>query len=418
MKINSNSIQKLIAIHVFLVVVFLFLWSVIGLPWGIVYIFDLLVCVEFAWGLRNLQCTLRRAKAMHFLAWLIIYGFFLILTQLFNFVSPLAAIMAFRRTFRFYLFFFACVVLLTEKNINSIMNMLCAIQIVNFLLTIYQYAVLKLDQDNLGGIFGIEKGANAYSNVYLCLLCTYMLIRYLTKKTKILPMVLTIGSALVIAVLAELKIFFIEILVIVLMGILLSNPSARTVKTIVFIAIGLVVAIALFGSLFPEHLAILLSWVLLTQYTTESIAGYRINRMNAFSEINKIFFKDNPLRNLFGYGFGNCEEGTAFYAQYSHYKYSWFTHQVSFLDTGFVGILFIASFFVLVYIFSAKSKKVNPENSAYYTLGQIMSVLCMIWIVYDASLRSEVAFMAFFALAIPLAIRNEWQLCQGRESAL
>ena len=304
MKINSNSIRKLITIHLFLLVSFLFLWSVFGIPWELIYVFDLFLCVEFLWILPNLQRTMHRVKTNYFVPWLIVYAFFLLLTQLINLVSPIPAVLAFRKTFRFYLFFLVCAVLLTQKSIDKILNMLIKVQVLNFILTLVQYFAMGLSQDNLGGIFGIEKGANAYSNIFLCMICTYMIVNYLEKKVKLAPMVLTVVSALFIAALAELKIFFIEIIVIVIMGILLSNPSARTVKTIAFIAVGFAAAITLLGSLFPEHLAVLLSLALLSQYTTESIYGYEISRLNAFSEINEIFFKDNVSRNLFGYGFG------------------------------------------------------------------------------------------------------------------
>ena len=408
MKINSNTIRKLIPVHIFLLIVFLFLWSVVGIPWEIIYIFDLLVCAEFVWALRGIQPTLRRTKTKYLLPWFLFFALYLVLTQLFNFVSPMLAAMAFRRTFRFYLFFLVCAVLLTTQSIEKIMKMLVKLQILNFGLTLFQYFVQELSGDYLGGIFGIENGANAYSNVFLCLICTYMVVKYLEKKEKLLPMLMTIGSALVIAALAELKMFFIEIIVIMLMGILLSRPGIRTVKTIFYFILGFVAAITLLGSIFPEHLAILLDWALFEQYTTEEIAGYTISRLNAFPEINEIFFRDDWLRNLFGYGFGNCEEGSAFFEQYARYKYTWFTHQVTFLETGYVGIIFYISFFVLIFVFSAKSRKVNPENRLYYILGQIISVLCVFWMIYDQSLRREVAFLIFFALAIPVAVRNEW----------
>jgi len=408
MKFNSNSVRKLITAHILFLLVILFFWSVLGLPWEIIYIFDVLVLIEFAWALGSLQPVLRRTKAWIIVPFMAAYVLYLLLTQLFNFVSPIAAVMAFRKQFRFYLFFCACAVILTKKSIDKILKILLFVQVLNLMLTVYQYFQQGLSQDYLGGMFGIAKGANAYSNVYLCLVCTYILLQYLGKKINIWPMLLTIGSSLLIAALAELKVFFIEIVIIVLMAVLLSNPSARTVKTVAFVSVGFVASITLLGAIFPEHFAVLVSLALLTEYTTESIYGYNISRLNAFSEINEIFFKNNGLRNLFGYGFGNCENGTDFYNRYSHFNYSWFTHQITFLETGYVGILFYIAFFALIFIFSTKFKKANPENASYYTFSQIISVLCVVWMIYDQSLRSEAAYMAFFALAIPIAVCNDW----------
>lgn len=406
MKINSNSIRKLIIIHLFLSFLFMLWWSVLKLPWYVTYIFDILLCIEFAWVLMDIRPVLHKTGATPLIPILIVFTFYLLLTQIFNFVSPLLSVMAFRRTFRFYLFFLACVVMLTKDGVRKIMKGLLWLQVVNFGLTIIQYMFLGYSQDNLGGIFGVEKGVNAYTNVYLCIISAYMLVRYLEKKTKLWPMLLTIVSALIIAVLAELKVFFVEIIVIVLLGILLSNPSARTIKTIAFAGGGIVAAVALFGIIFPEHFEILLNMAMLAQYTTEKIHGYNISRLNAFSDINRLFFKNDPLLNLFGYGFGNCESGSVFYERYSDYHYSWFTHQVSFLEIGYVGIVLYMLFFVFIYVFSGKSKKQNPENRLYYSFAQIVSVMSMIWVFYDQSLRIELAYIIFFALAVPLVVKK------------
>lgn len=408
MKLNSNSIRKLITIHIFLVLIFVFLWSVFGVPWELIYIFDIFVWAEFAWSVQSLQKVLRRTQSTHLLAYVAALALFLLLTQICNFVLPGLAVQAFRKTFRFFLFFFACTVMLTDEWIDRILKMMMMLQIPNLLLTVYQYFVQGLNQDNLGGIFGVEKGVNAYSNVYLCLICTYMIVWYLNKKVKIWPMLLTLASALLIAVLAELKVFFIEIIVSILLGVLLSRPSARTLKTIGFSTAGIVAAVALLGLIFPEHFAVLVNLALLTKYTTGSIHGYGISRLNAFSEINQIFFKDSFVRNLFGYGFGNCDSGSAFYEKYGDYHYEWFSHQITFLETGYVGLILYVLFFVLAFLYANKSKKKNPENTTYYTFSQIIAVLCLIWLVYNQTLHCEVAYLAFFALAIPIAVRNNW----------
>ena len=281
------------------------------------------------------------------------------------------------------------------------------LQVVNVVLTLYQYFVMKLTQDNLGGIFGVERGVNAYSNTFLCAICTYMIVMYLSKKVKLLPMLLIFASSLLIAALAELKIFFIEIVLILLLAVLFSRASVRAMKIVFFSVVGLVASFALFAQLFPEHAAILMNWKLLLEYTTESIQGYNISRLSAFSEINRIFFKDNVWLNLFGYGFGNCESGSAFYEIYGHYNYVWFTHQVTFLETGYAGVILYALFYVIVYIHARKSKKQDPKNAHYYTLTQIICLLTPIWFMYNQSMRIECAYLIFFLLAIPAVIRNE-----------
>ena len=408
MKINSNTVRRTMILHIFLVLIFHFLWSVLHVPWELIYIADLLACLEFAWAARMIYPVFKRTKLQQIIPYFLIFTLYLLLTQLCNGVSPIVSAVAYRKIFRFYLFYFACAVLMTPNGINRIMNLLLKLQIVNFPLTLYQYFVMHIDQDYLGGIFGTKTGANVYTNVFLCIICTYMVVNYLAKREKLLPMLLTLGSSLLIAVLAELKVFFIEIVVIVLLAILFSKPSKRTVKVLAFSAAGSVAALALFSRLFPEHMAILMDKALFTQYTTSVVTGYNIGRLNAFSQINEIFFKDSLIRNLFGFGFGNCEVNSAFYALYGEYNYIWFAHQVTFMETGYVGVALYALFFILVFWHAMGSKKVDPENATYYTLTQITCVMCGIWFVYNQSLRIEVAYLIFFTLAIPVALRKEW----------
>lgn len=408
MKFNSDSVRKLIIAHLFLVSVFLFFWSMLGLPWELIYIFDLFVAVEFLWVMRSVQRVMRRVKLYQMIPYLILFILYLFLTQLFSFTSLGLAVMAYRRIFRFVLFYFACAVLLEKKSIDKIIRLMLMLQAVNFVLTLYQYFFQGLSQDYLGGIFGIERGANAYSNTFLCIICTYMIVAYLDKRVRFWPMMLTLGSSLLISALAELKVFFVEIVVIVLAAVLMSRPSIRTIKIILFGAAGFVGAMAVLAKLFPEHMAILLSWALFSEYTTEAIHGYNISRLNAFSDINRIFFEGDVIRNLFGYGFGNCETGSAFYDVYEKYHYTWFSHQVTFLETGYVGVILYGIFYVLVYLHAAKSRKINPENKHYYTLTQISCIISPMWFVYNQSMRVESAYYIFFVMAIPVAIRNDW----------
>ena len=196
-------------------------------------------------------------------------------------------------------------------------------------------------------------------------------------------------------------------ILILLLAIMFSRASVRTLKIVFFSVVGLVAAFILFTQLFPEHAEILMNWTLLLEYTTGSIHGYNISRLNAFTEINRILFEDNIWLNLFGYGFGNCESGSAFYEIYGHYNYTWFTHQVTFLETGYVGVVLYALFYVMVYVHAAKSKKQDSENAHYYSLTQIACLLCPIWFMYNQSMRVECAYLIFCVLAIPAAMRNE-----------
>ena len=102
----------MIVAHIFLVLVFLLPWSLLKLPWAITFIFDLLLCIEFVWAMPRMQPVMRRVKLWHLIPYTLVFLLYLLLTQLISFTSPSLAISAYRRSFRFLLFYLACIVLL------------------------------------------------------------------------------------------------------------------------------------------------------------------------------------------------------------------------------------------------------------------------------------------------------------------
>lgn len=407
MKLRTDHIRKLIYIHIFLVPAFLLLWNSLGLPWGISYVFDLFVLLEFAMAARNIQRTFRRGDGRDILWYFVIFAFFLLLTQIVNLVPLHLSLAAYRRIFRFFAFFIACAVLLKVRDVEKLFSLMVKAQTINLVLTIFQRFVMNAKQDNMGGIFGTADGVNGYTNIFLCLICTFSIVMYLGKKVKLKNVIWVLGSSLLIAALAELKLFFIETVLIVLAAILLSKPSRKTVQIICFSALGLAVALMLFAKWFPEHMAIFLDSTLFASYVGDAISGYSIGRLNAFSTINKLFFKNDILNNLFGFGFGNCESGSAFYQRYSDYHYTWFTHQVTFLETGYIGMILYAFFYGLIFVHSAVMKKRSQEYFGYLTIVQVICLLSIVWMIYNQSQRTESAYLVFWVYAIPVILEKE-----------
>lgn len=407
MKLKTDHIRKLIYIHIFMVPVFLFLWDTLGLPWWLSYAFDLLVALEVAMTARNMQRTFRRAGCADVLAYFAIFAFVLLLTQIINLVPVVQAVLAYRRIFRFFAFFAVCAVLLKIRDVEKIFSLMVKLQGINLALTIFQRFGLGVSQDNMGGIFGTAGGVNGYTNIYLCLICTFSTVMYLGKKAKLKELIWVLGSSLLIAALAELKLFFIEVPLIVLAVILLSKPSRKTVQIIFFSALGLVVALFLFARWFPEHMKVFLDAARFSSYVSDEIAGYKIGRLNAFSTINELFFKDDILANLMGFGFGNCEDGSVFYGKYSHYHYTWFTHQVTFLETGYIGIVLYSAFYGLIFLRAALAKKKHPQSYGYLTITQVICLLSFIWMLYNQSQRTESAYLVFWVYAIPIILGKE-----------
>jgi hypothetical protein len=334
----------------------------------------------------------------------------LLIGDLVNFVSVPLIVWAIRNTYRFFLFFLACILVLEKEDVEKIFDIMCKFQVLNVILTLYQYFELGKKQDFLGGIFGYSSGCNAYTNIYLALILIYILSKYIYKKVKIWPVLALIFSSLIIAAMAEIKIFFIEFVIIVLMAILLSRPSSKTLKITGFSVIGLLVGLYAFSQMFPGAYQDLININKMIEYNTTVIWGYNISRWGAFKEINEIFFHNNIFLNLFGYGFGNCEYSSLdlftsnFYRQYGNYHYQWFAHQTWFLEGGYSGFGLFIIFFVLIFIWGVKNKNKLGNYKEFGLIAQIFSVIVIISLWYNCSSRIEVAYLMFFALAAPLVI--------------
>ena len=411
MIIGAKKMQKLIMLQLFMIPVIMLARSLFGLPSSVFHIYDIVLCLQAVCVLYFIKDAVRAVEFKWLIVYFVVYTAFLLLTQIFQSVPLLVSLMAYRRIYRFYLFFIICSVFLKLCDIDKIMQILLKLQIFNFALTMYQYFVQKLPQDNIGGIFGTIVGVNGYSNVYLCIICTYVLVKYFSKQETVKSVLWIYGSTLLITAITELKLMFIEVIAIVVMTAIFYRPKEWRQKVKVTAAILLLEAISLliFNALYPEHMLILINKDAFLQYSTEVILGYNISRLKAFSEINELFFKGNLLNNMFGYGFGNCEVGSAFYEIYSEYHYTWFTHQVTFLETGFVGVVLYCLFYAMIFFYAWYLKKKDSENECYYVFTQIICALCALWFIYNQSTRTEPAYMIFFALTIPFIVFKEWR---------
>jgi hypothetical protein len=138
-----------------------------------------------------------------------------------------------------------------------------------------------------------------------------------------------------------------------------------------------------------------------------------MNRLNAISVINDQFLKNGWAR-LFGLGMGNCETSTfaflntPFFEKYSDLHYTWLSYAMVYLECGWIGLAFYFGFFVLVYYKVKKFERASTTTEkAYCRIARIMAVLCTVISIYNSSLRTEAAYMAYFVLAVPFCIRRE-----------
>ena len=82
--------------------------------------------------------------------------------------------------------------------------------------------------------------------------------------------------------------------------------------------------------------------------------------------------------------------------------YTWMSYAMMYLECGWVGLIFYFGFFALVYLAICKIQR-RSEGIArtYCRIARIMAIMCCLIAIYNASLRGESGYMAYFVLAIP-----------------
>ncbi len=391
-----------------------FFTELLGLPGAIRYLTDLMWLLLLVLLLRfHGSLDMGKIRTQLWLA-----GLFLISTVLGylpQYQSGLYYLWGFRNNFRFYIAFFSFALFLTEKDYWEYLKLFDKLFWISTVVSLIQYFLLGYKGDYLGGLFGVESGCNGYINIFYCIILTKSTVFYLDKRESACSCLGKFAAAMVLAALAELKFFFVEVMVILILAVLFADFSWRKVWVLLAGFGSVLVGAALLTVLFPEFAGFLTWDWLLSRASTSR--GYTmsgdINRLNALAVIDQNFFS-SWIQKLFGLGLGNCDSAgyafltTPFYRQHSYLHYSWLSTAFVYLETGYIGLLFFFGFFISVYLSAAKMEESGSDVSgSSCRMAKIMAVLCGLIAVYNASLRTEAAYMAYFMLAMPFAAGNK-----------
>lgn len=389
--------------------------DLLGVPWAIRYLMDAAWFFSLLFLLR--LSPSRRTKGTQCLAmWAGGFLGYTLLVYLVQFQSPFYYFWGVRNNFRFYAAFFAFLAFLTPDDVEGFLKIFDYLFWVNVVVSLVQYFGMGLEGDFLGGIFGTEIGGNSYTNVFFIIVVARSLLLYLEKRETAGNCVSKCAAALFVAVLAELKFFFVEFILIIVLAVLFTNFTWRKLWVILCGSVAVVIGAALLTALFPNYAGWLsVEWFL---EAATSDRGYTssgdLNRLNAISSINELWLTDWGER-LFGLGLGNCDTSafslvnTPFYANNADMHYTWLSYAFMYMETGYLGLIFYFGFFVLVHFAIRKIQKHSEGlERRYCCLGRIVAICCLVLAVYNSSLRTEAGYMAYFVLAIPFVYRNRW----------
>ncbi len=345
----------------------------------------------------------------------VIVGLFFFITlvgYLFNYQSVFYYLWGLRNNIRMFVAFFAFAYLADWEDAKGWIKALDVLFVINFAVVILQY-FSGYGQDYIGGIFGTSKGCNGSLLIFLCIVFAKTILSFMRGEEKMSKCIFVSVTSLLVSTLSELKMFFILFILILFMA---SFMTAHSIKKTLFFAFGAVLVV-LFGTLltvlykdFTDFLSFdsLIKALTDTGYATDEDIG----RFTALPVISQRFLP-GFFRKLFGLCLGNCDSSslsmfnTPFFESHQTVHYSYFSYAFLFLETGFVGLALYASFFVASFFVSRKLKKLEMADEFACQMSIILSVISLILLVYNSSLRMEIGFMLFFVLALPIISANE-----------
>ena len=404
--IKKRTLPEWLAYYIFLMPFFLsFLLDFLGLPGFVKYTIDI------AWVLSVLLVLLRKKVTFNrnlipFVVLPCAFCVYTIIAYLFNFQSVLYFLWGFRNNFRFYFAFIIFCLFFTKDDIKNCLKFLDILFWINAVVTLFQFFALGYEQDYLGGIFGVDRGCNAYTIVFFSIIISKSILLFMSRKEGFVLCFSKIAVSLVISAMAELKFFFIVFVVILLMASLLTSFAWRKFLLLFFAAFFIMFASAILTATFGDGSAITFSKLFEIATSENYSSNNDLGRLTAIPTLSRTILSALSDR-LFGLGLGNCDYSTfdvfntPFYQVYGDLHYVWFSAVFLFLETGFLGLALYIAFFVLCFIFAFNKKK-NNSNPLYCQMSMIMAVLCVFIIFYNASLRTEVGYMVYFIFALPL----------------
>jgi len=393
--------------QLFFVLVMLWLRDVLHFPSAISYVTDvLLLFLLFTSIYKKTNFNILKILLPQYVIVLTII-ICMIFGAVLNFVEPLLVLWGLRNNLRFYLFFFICANLLDISDVDFLIGAFKKFFWANVLMCTVQYFFFGLKNDYLGGFFGTERGCNAYLNVFLCIVSAIIIADFYTGKIKGQKLLLYLAATVYLAIIAELKVFYIELIIIAIFTVLLLKPSLKTVAVSMSFLVVLVAGfIALY--IYDSHsLYILMDSDALEYYIAGSgyTGGGDLNRFTALGQIQSTFFGNDIMLSLFGFGLGSCEYSQFSFLQsdfsilYGDLNYRWFTHAWVFLEQGMVGILLVLAFFVSLLIYAIR--RIRSENKYYMIIAVAFVPTCILGLMYNSAIQIEVCYLIAFMCAIP-----------------
>ncbi len=412
-KIRKRSFQEWLTFFVFIMPFLMATLSeLLPFPTEIRYLID--VAWIFLLIIMAVSRPLDKTKIRVLWAVVVLFLLYTVVNYIFQYQSILYYVWGLRNNFRYYVAFFAFTAYFTAEQGEDILDFFDKMLWLNLIVTSYQYFVLGYKGDPVGGIFGSVKSCNGYLNILLVIVIIKSLIYTFNNKETVASTLLKCGAAIVIMAYAEVKFFYIEFLLIIILTVLMTRFSWKKFGVVIG-AVGVVfLGMTLLMVIHPEFGENVFTVDKMMEIVTDE-DGYSnagdVNRFTAIGTITEQFFP-KFTDSLVGMGMGNCEYSgisifnTPFYEAHPSLHYNWFSAAFIFIENGYLGLIFFWGFFIALFVAVHRLQKTNQANPYHCMIAKILSICCILISIYNGSLRMESGYIAYFVLALPFMERT------------
>lgn len=262
------------------------------------------------------------------------------------------------------------------------------IQIINLILVLHQYFIMKLHPDFCNGIFGFNDYNNAVQGIFCSALSIIAIVYFISNKWTWKKSFSLLLLNCLICAFSEIKAFFILIIIIFLVTFFimayLKIINRRFIGVILCVGLVFIVGIILLSIIMPENIKFMFN---LNNYISYEIYGARdgAGRLNIYTYIiNNIFNKDF-FRIFFGMGIGTISNQFVY------------TSGKVFSSTGLIGTILLFSIFISIFIQLFMKRNPLSDNEI---ISIIFSIIVLISIFLWNCIFTNSAYFVFLILSL------------------
>ncbi|WP_140445392.1 MULTISPECIES: hypothetical protein [unclassified Bifidobacterium] len=409
---------RLIYVQFIYVLFYGFLIGDLHLPGALSYGMDVINAMAFLIALYRFIKTPRYYRPKFGGAFFVLFLFVTvgITSALGNGVNPLYTLWSLRVFLRAPVFLFSAVVLMREQDAVKQLKFLPIYIIFSIPIFLIQKIEFPSTPDNVSGFFGSLSGGNTGLNVLLILVSCLCVVGLLSRSLHFYVSLAGLIICCIFAALSEIKVFYIELFIIILLSVTILKLSFKTLVLIIGFILVFYLGIHLYYILYPDSIDIfdinsIMKYSAQGGYSTR----YDLNRLTAVQTLNSDFMH-SPIDSLFGFGLGSGQHTQFFEAPlYSKYgdilHWIYFTHASVFIETGFVGLLLYVGFYLCVSckVFSVRNiNRSSISNSCF-----VFSILSILLISYNSTAIIESSYLMAWFIGLPLVFVKDHLLVEG-----